>query len=41
MFAICHENDDTGSFREEITSRHFCNYRLGLPVLWSMGEAPY
>ena len=33
MFAICCENDDTGYFREEITSRHFFNCRLGLPVV--------
>ena len=33
MFAICRENDDTGYFHEEITSRHFFNCRLGLPVV--------
>ena len=33
MFAICRENDDTGYFREEITSRHFFKCHLGLPVV--------
>ena len=33
LFAICRENDDTGQFREDMTSRHFFKCRLGLPVV--------